>query len=110
MTAPTFKIGDRVRCWQASGLLKVTGVSASGNVAVVVDASGEEWYLRTSELTLVQPMSPQARMLWHAMRAGAKRTNGRVFVFGNQQKREYSDDEYIFLTIYTDLPADEVQS
>ena len=108
MSAPTFKADDRVRCWQVSGMLKITGVSASGNVACVVDSNGEEWRLHTRELTHVAPMSPQARMLWHAMRAGAKRTNGRVFVQG-LRKRTYWNDDGVILTIYGDYRA-EVQS
>lgn len=99
MSGHTFKVGDRVR----------TPSGRVGRVRFVVgptiDVAGTHFVgdYAPEELTPAPPMSPEARMVWHAMRAGAKRENGHV-VFGGQRKRLYSDGDSIFLSIYTDLP------
>jgi hypothetical protein len=106
VTAPTFKIGDRVRCGAHVGTIDKVAEFSSWFRINGADSWGK-WTRWVDPLQCVPcpPMSPQARMLWHAMRAGAKRTNGRVFVFGNLRKREYSDAGNVFLTIYGDYQA-----
>ena len=62
MSSPTFKVGDRVRITKDVVLIN----NLTGKVGrIVVDVEPGE--------IVVTPMSPQARMVWHAMRAGAKR-------------------------------------
>ena len=109
MSGHTFKIGDRVRCGRYVGTVDMTDGTwfrIGGR-----DSWGSSWsmWVDGAGCNLAPPMSPEARMVWHAMRAGAKRTTNDLTIFKGQRLRTYRDGDGIFLTIRGDYRA-EVQS
>lgn len=80
MSAPTFKVGDRVRIstpgYSLYGKAGHVDAMSAGRVTVLDEHKPPKWCatIDGSDLRLAPPMSPEAKMVWHAMRAGAKRT------------------------------------
>lgn len=103
MTAPTFEYGDRVR---VIGEGRGTVESFHGRL-IGVRMDDNTPHLRWAYPDgLVPAMSHQALMVWHAMRAGAKRTNGGRDMLAGQRVRTYwTDDGRVYLSVLGEYRA-----